>query len=179
MAAAAVAFPRSVRSGQDALFEAFYSNLRAQALFYLHRERKGHLLSPTVLVHETYMSLSRPGGEPIVDPEHFIRLASRVMRNWLTDWARRKNAIIHGGGLERVGLDDANIGTHKDPVQVIMVADAMTSLEALSPDLARVVELTYFCGFDEKETALAMDLSPRHIRRLRAKAQRTLVELIG
>ena len=146
MAAAAVAFPRSVRSGQDDLFETFYSNLRAQALFYLHRERKGHLLSPTVLVHETYMSLCRSGGDPIVDPQHFIRLASRVMRNWLTDWARRRNAIIHGGGLERVdleavGLDKANIGTHKNALQVIMVADAMTSLEAISPVLARVVEL--------------------------------------
>lgn len=182
MAAAATARipePQARTCSHDELFETLYRNLRAQALFYLHRERRGHSLSPTVLVHEAYIALVRTAGPQIIDANHFVHLAGRVMRNWLTDWARRKIAIVHGGGLERINLDDAHVGAMKDPTTVILVDRVMAQLEALRPDLARVVEFRFFAGLDEHETAQAIGLSVRQTRRKWAAAKELLLELVG
>lgn len=156
------------------LFEILYRNLRSQARFYLHRERHGHSLSPTLLVHEAWLSLAKSAGPGLNDTDHFVHLASRVMRNWLTDWARSKAAAIHGGGLERVDLREATLGDDKDPVQVILVARGMAQLEATRPDLARLVELRFFAGLDEAETAQAINLSVRQTRRKWAVARELL-----
>ena len=165
----------SPTGSHDQLFETLYLNLRSQAQFYLHRERHGHSLSPTLLVHEAYISLAKTAGPGVTDANHFVHLASRVMRNWLIDWARSKNAVIHGGGLERIDLSEARLGDDKDPVQVVLVARAMAQLEATRPDLALLVELRFFAGLDEAETAQAINLSVRQTRRKWAAARELLL----
>ncbi len=163
----------------DQLFETLYRNLRAQALFYLHRERRGHSLTPTLLVHEAYLALARTAGPQVIDATHFTYLAGRVMRNWLTDWARSKAAVRHGGACTRIELDAEIHGLHHDPASVILVARAMEQLEKVRPDLARLVELRFFAGFDEAETALAIGLSVRQTRRKWIVARGHLLRLIG
>lgn len=182
MASAATALipePQARTYSQDELFETLYRNLRSQALFYLHREHRGHSLSPTVLVHEAYLALAKTAGPQIIDTRHFVHLAGRVMRNWLTDWARRKIAVVHGGGLERIDIEDSNLGVAKDPTTVILVSRALDQLEATRPELARIVELRYFAGFDEEETAQVIGLSVRQTRRKWAVAKALLLDLIG
>ena len=182
MASAALAFahtPEPPARSHDQLFETLYRNLRSQALFYLHRERRGHSLSPTVLVHEAYIALARSAGPQIIDAAHFANLAGRVMRNWLTDWARSKTAIRHGGTLDRVELDAETHGVQKDPVNVILISRAMEQLEKTRPDLAHLVDLRYFAGFDEQEVAQAIGLSVRQTRRKWVVARGHLLKIIG
>jgi RNA polymerase sigma factor (TIGR02999 family) len=167
------------RNPQDRLFESLYTALRSRALYHLTRERHCYSISPTVLVHEAYLSLARGGAGGVTDQDHFVRLAGRAMRNLLVDRARRRSAEIHGGGLDRAELTDHITAQTDDPVRVIAVGRAMTTLEAQAPRLARIAELRYFCGFTEQETAAAMSLSTRQVRRLWVVARIRLLELIG
>lgn len=149
---------------RDRLVEAVYPELRAIAQRQLANERAGHTLQATALVNEAYMRL---GGMDRIDWQgrvHFVKMAARVMREVLVDHARRRNAGKRDGG-ERVsltGLDLADAGSGTD---VVGLDEALTALERLDADKARIVELRYFGGLTIEETAEALDLSPVTIKR--------------
>jgi RNA polymerase sigma factor (TIGR02999 family) len=106
----------------EALLELVYEELRMLASRHMKRERAGHTLQPTALVHEAYMRLAGGGELSVHDRHHFFRLASRAMRQVLVDSARRKGAARHGAGMERVTLD-SRVSTGEPEIWDVLVLD--------------------------------------------------------
>lgn len=148
------------------LFDSLYGALRSLARHYLRREQNAYSLSPTLLVHDAWIALARSQATQTADRDHYFRLMSRVMKNLLIDHARRKLAIIHGGGAQHVEWGAATVRGHRKELdQILAIASAMEQLAALSPDLAALVEMRYFGGFSEAEVAQILRVSIRTVRR--------------
>jgi len=164
--------------GLNREFEALYIGLRSRALRFLNREIHAQSMSPTLLLHEAYLVLARSRGFEVRDARHMTRIAARVMRNLLIDRARARKAPINGGALQQVELNEALISTHADADRILAVAEALERLAAISPTLARLVELRYFCGFTEKEVCAITGVSERSVKRQWAIAKTRLFELL-
>lgn len=171
-----------MRSGDDAAMgEAFglvYDELRALAHRQLQRLRPGDTLSTTALVHEAFLKLVRAD----VSPEgrrHFFALAARAMRQILVDLARVRSAQKRGGELERISLDTVAIPPDAVADELLAIDSALGRLEALEPDLARIVEWRFFGGMSEADIAAALQVSDRTVRRNWRKARAFLYREIG
>jgi len=140
------------------LFPKVYATLRSLAERRLRRERPGHSLSPSDLVHEVYLRLLKDGSGSWVNPSHFYFVAAEAFRRILVERARRRLAMRHGGGLTRVPLDERieGIGPAEE---VVALDEGMELLERRYPRKARVVKLRYFAGFSVEETAKLLGVS--------------------
>lgn len=142
-----------------------YAELRRRAGAYLRRERPGHTLQPTALVHEAWLRLA---GQDVDwrNRSQFFGMASSLMRRILVDHARRRGAARRGGGAPRVALEEA-MGTTADGDRVDMVRldEALTELAELDPRQGRIVELRFFGGLTTEETAGLLGVSPATIKR--------------
>jgi RNA polymerase sigma factor (TIGR02999 family) len=147
----------------DRLFSAVYGELRRLAASHLRRERSGHSLQPTALVHEVYLRLA--GGQPrFEDRAHFFRVAARAMRRVLVDRARRRNARKRGQRPTLVTIDAA-LTTPVGGTDVLRVDEALTDLSTLDPRQSQIVELRFFGGLSIEETAEVLDLSAATVKR--------------
>ena len=157
-------------------FEALYGELRQLAQ---SRVRGGDAtLSPTMLVHETYLRLCGNGEVAIESRQHFFAAAAQAMRWIIVDHARHRLAQRHGGGLVRVEFDSADAEELR-PDQVIELDLALERLGRASPDKARLVELRYFAGLDFPELATLTGRSERSLKRDWASARAALHAMIG
>jgi RNA polymerase sigma factor (TIGR02999 family) len=134
----------------------------------------GQTLSATALVHEAYLKMFDQTQLAWNDRKHFFAVASMAMRQLVVDNARRKRAAKHGGGLQRVDLEAIQIGVADPSEEVLSLDEALTRLSRLDERLARVVEMRYFGGLSVEETAEALDLDPRTIKRDWRKARALL-----
>jgi|SRR5580658_1331529 RNA polymerase sigma factor (TIGR02999 family) len=159
-------------------FESIYNALRAQARRYLRSEQNAYSMSPTILVHEAWISLARSRKLNIGDASHYVRLVSRVMKNLLIDHARRKKAAARGGCLQRTEWNDTTVAPEADCDLTLAIATALDDLAVLSPRLATLVELRYFGGFTETEVAQIMGISSRSVRRQWRVARLRLLEAL-
>jgi RNA polymerase sigma factor (TIGR02999 family) len=159
-------------------FESIYSALRAQARQYLRREQNANSMSPTVLVHEAWISLARSRRLNVNDSSHYVRLVSRVMKNLLIDHARRKKAAANGGSMQQIEWNDATVAAEDESGLTLAIADALDALAVQSPRLATLVELRYFGGFTETEVAQIMGISSRSVRRQWRVARLRLLEAL-
>jgi RNA polymerase sigma factor (TIGR02999 family) len=155
----------------DALFPLVYDELRRIAHRQLQAERPGHTLATTGLVHEAYLRLVDQTRARWVNRAQFLAVASRVMRRILVDYARHVRADKRGGRWERLDLDDVQIPVRERADELVALDDALQRLTALSPRLARVVECRFFGGMTEEETALALGVTDRTVRRDWVKAK--------
>jgi RNA polymerase sigma factor (TIGR02999 family) len=146
-------------------FESFYQTLRNQAKYYLAKERDAGTMSPTVLVHEAWLSLSRSTTVSVADAGHYVRLIGRIMRNLLIDYARRKKALVNGGALQRIEWADDLAALQEAPENLLALESALDKLALHCPDLAQVVELRYFAGLTEEEAGQALGICARTVRR--------------
>ena len=153
-----------------------YQELRALAHRYLSREGAGHTLSTTALVHEAYLKLTDSAHQTYQDRTHFFAVASRAMRQILLDYARRMSAAKRGGLA--VSLDPDQLGDPGRAEELIALDEALTRLEALDERLARNVEMRFFGGLSVEETAEALGMSPRTVKRDWRKARAFLFEAI-
>jgi len=147
------------------LFAEVYTELRALAARYLHRERKDHTLQPTALVHEVYLKLV---GQTSVDWQgraHFLAIAAKAMRQILVDHARRHRAAKRGGNRHRITLDDNLVIESRRDVDLLALEDALTKLTKLDPRQAQMVELRFFGGLSIAEVAKVMGISKRSVER--------------
>jgi len=153
------------RHAGEQLFADIYTELRALAARYLHRERQNHTLQPTALVHEAYLKLL---GQTRVDwrgRAHFFAIASQAMRQILVDHARRRGAAKRGGDRHRISLDDnLVIESHRD-VDLLALEDALTKLTKLDARQAQMIELRFFAGLSIAEVAKVMGMSKRSAER--------------
>jgi RNA polymerase sigma factor (TIGR02999 family) len=153
------------RAAADALMPLLYDELRKVAAGHLRHERAGHTLQPTALVHEAWIRLVDDPARDVEGRRHFLGLAARVMRRVLVDHARERNALKRGGGAATVTLDDAVALYEQRDLDVTDLDDALSRLNAMDPQLARIVELRFFAGLTNEEVAVAEALSLRTVER--------------
>jgi RNA polymerase sigma-70 factor, ECF subfamily len=147
-----------------------YNELRRLAAAYMRRERPGQTLQATALVHEAFLRLAG-AGTPGHDERHFVGIAARSMRQILVERARARGAQKRWAALDRVTMSAA-LAVAADPESVLPSLDeALTRLEAIDPEQARIVELRYFVGLSIEETAAALDMSPATLKRRWALAR--------
>jgi RNA polymerase sigma factor (TIGR02999 family) len=152
--------PDDARSAEAAL-SLVYGQLRALAAGQMRRERRGHTLQPTELVHEAWMRLASGGSLEVADRRHFFRLAGRAMRQVLVDAARRRNAERRGGGAAPVTLRTDVGGEAPAILDVLVLEDALSRLAEHDEDWASLVELRFFTGLTVDEAAETLGISPR------------------
>jgi RNA polymerase sigma-70 factor, ECF subfamily len=148
----------------DALTPLVYNELRRIAAMYMKRERPGQTIQPTALVHEVYMRLAG-GGTPWHDERHFVGIAARAMRQILVERARARGAQKRWAGKDRVSFTDSLAVAHDPEAALLPLDDALSRLEALDPQQARIVELRYFAGLSIEDAAKALDISPATLKR--------------
>lgn len=159
------------RAGDDdalhALVGRLYDELRRIARAQRRRLGAADTVNTTAVVHEAYAKLGRRDAAPaFADADHFLRTAARAMRDVIVDHARARHAAKRGGEARPLTLLDGDGATGGvDPAEILSVHDALTALEALDADAARVAELRYFGGLSVEETADALDLSPATVKR--------------
>jgi RNA polymerase sigma factor (TIGR02999 family) len=154
------------RSALDELMPLVYGELRGIARAFMHRQRPGHTLQPTALVHEAFLKLFDDTRADIADRAHLLALMARVMRQVLVDHARAATAGKRGGGEVRVSWDgqiDVE-GRGAEPFELLDLHRALDALEAENRDLATAVEMHYFGGMTAEEVALAVGRSVHVVR---------------
>ena len=135
-----------------------YDELRALAAYHMERERPGHTLPPTAVVHEVYLRLAKQDKATWSNRAHFLSIASRMIRRILVDHARVRDASKRGSGL-RVALDGFEPSELSRDSDIASLDEALTDLAALDDRQARVVELRYFGGLSIEETAEVLGVS--------------------
>lgn len=150
---------------RDSLISLVYEQLHRLAAGLMWRERPDHTLQPTALVNEAYLRLVSQKDATWQDRTHFFGIAARLMRQILVEHARAHQAEKRGGKVERLPLDQALEFSPAKSRELIELDDALKSLERLDPQQARVVELRFFGGLTEEETAAELGISSRTVRR--------------
>jgi RNA polymerase sigma factor (TIGR02999 family) len=150
----------------DALLPHVYDALYALARRHMAREPAGHTLQPTALVNEAYLRLVGSSDTDWSGRGHFYAAAAQAMRRILVERARRVGRDKHGGGRRRVPLEgaepSAEIGDQED---MLALDEALVALQECDARAAQVVMLRYFAGLTVEDTARALDLSERTVRR--------------
>ena len=149
----------------DRLLPVVYQELRRIAARQLRRERRGHTLQPTALVHEAYVKLVDQRHVDFRGRAHFFGVASQVMRRLLVDHARRHNADKRGNGIEWAGIDDAANVPAPNEIPVLVMDGVIRRLEKLDPRLAQLVELRAFGGCTLQESAEVLGVSESTAKR--------------
>jgi RNA polymerase sigma factor (TIGR02999 family) len=153
------------RSVEGELIERVYPDLHRLAQYHLRHERPGATLQPTALINEAYIRIV--GGKPVTwqDRAHFIALAARKMRQILVDHARARGAGKRGPGWTKITLDRAAELAHAHGEDLLDLDAALVRLESVDPHAAMVVELRFFGGLSERESAEALRVTRSDIRR--------------
>jgi RNA polymerase sigma factor (TIGR02999 family) len=149
----------------DELFPMVYENLRRMARRRMRRERTGHTLSTTALVHEAYLKLVDFDRIDWQDRNHFFALASRVMRKVLVDYAVKRKAEKRGGDRDRVPLREGDAVSEVNLGEVLAVHQALQRLQKVDERQVRVVECRFFGGLTIDETSEALGVSPATVGR--------------
>ena len=149
----------------EALTPLIYEELRSMASSYMRRERAGHTLEPTAVVHEAYLRLSRQGGTAWENRSHFYGIASKLMRQVLVDHARKHLTGKRGTGAKPVALTEAIAFAPSGAADFIDMNSALDRLAQLDERKARAVELHYFGGLNMEETAALLKVSAVTIQR--------------
>ena len=148
------------------LFPLVYAQLRDLARRRMADERAGHTLQATALVHEAYLKLL--GGcdsAPWSSPKQFFFAAAEAMRQILIDHARARAGPKRGGGRKRVPLGALDLAADDHAPEILALDEAISRLEQVSPDVAAVVRLRFFAGLTVAETAEALGISARTVKR--------------
>lgn len=171
-------------SATPRLMALVYDELRLMARRQLRRRRPGQTITTTALVHEAYLRLVDHESASWRDRSHFFAVAALAMRHVLVDSARRRLAKKRGGEDVRVPLEDLR-GGEQEPdaearaVELLAMDRALTSLAALNERLSQLVELRFFAGLTEEETAEVLGTSERTVRRDWRKARAFLFQALG
>jgi RNA polymerase sigma factor (TIGR02999 family) len=158
-----------------------YDELKKLAAARLAHERPGQTLQATALVHEAYLRLVGPSGngQPWNGRGHFFAAAAEAMRRILVESARRKGRFKHGGGQNRIDLEDASPVAAEVSDDLLALDEALTRLAAESPIKAELVKLRYFAGLSVEEAAGVLDISPATAKRYWAYAKAWLHEALS
>lgn len=149
----------------DALFTTLYDDLRRLARREVRRNGARDLLGTTTLVHEVWLHVSARPALDFDDPDRFLAYAARTMRGLVIDRVRARYAQKRGGGLVFETLDTETAGQVAGPDRLQQIGDALDELATLEPELARIVDLKFFCGFTFAEVANMQGVAERTVQR--------------
>ena len=160
-----VAWGEGNQDAREQLLREVYGELRRIAHHHLRRERAGHTLQTTALVHDAYLQLVDQRSVQWQNRAHFFGIAAHLIRRILVEYARRRTADKRGGrDAIRVPLD-SGIAAQRRDVAVVAVDDALNALAIIDPQQSRIVELRFFGGLTVEETAAVVGISPRTVKR--------------
>jgi len=181
-AASITALLADLRAGRREAFDQIvplvYHELRRTARREL-AVRPSDTLSTTALVHELYLKFARSQHADWQDRAHFLGVAAVAMRHILVDHARRHLAEKRGGNARVVTLDDTLVASDEQADALLELHEALAQLATLDERLARVVECRFFGGMTEQETAVALGVTERTVRRDWVKARGLLYQALG
>jgi RNA polymerase sigma factor (TIGR02999 family) len=166
------------REAFDQILPLVYRELRVVARRELSA-RPNDSLSTTALVHELYLKFARADAADWQNRAHFLGVASVAMRHILVDRARRRRADKRGGGQRHITLDDALVAAETQAESLLELHEALDTLATLNERLARVVECRFFGGMTEQETAEALNIAVRTVRRDWTKARGLLYDALA
>ncbi len=149
----------------DRLLPLVYEELRDLARREMRREREGHTLGATAVVHEAYLRLAELEEISWQGRAHFFGAAAMAMRRVLIGYARSRNAQKRGSGVVPTPIEDVVVAAKERPGELLALDEALTRLEELNPRQARVVECRFFAGMNIDETAEALGISNATVRR--------------
>ncbi len=153
------------RGAADRVFSAVYDELRRIAHIQLQRAPHERTLNTTAVVHEAYLNLMRGTSVEWEDRGHFFAVAATAMRNILVSFARRRLAQKRGAGASLAQLDEAEGAVSIHAEEVLDLHDALSRLSDVDERLARVVDLRFFAGLSIEETAHALGVTDRTVKR--------------
>src|ERR1043166_3562606 len=153
------------RGAADRLLPLIYEQLRAIAQQRMAGERQFHTLQATALVHEAYLRLMGDRNVSWADRGHFFHAAARAMRRILIEYARQRGRLKRGGECKRLPLERVDLAVEEDPESLLALDAAICRLEEQDARAARLVKLRFFAGLSIEETAEAMGISPRTVKR--------------
>jgi RNA polymerase sigma factor (TIGR02999 family) len=150
----------------DALLKLVYTELHRQAHRYLQKERIGHTLQTTALVHEAYLKLVDQKLVVWESRSHFFAIAATMMRRILIDYAKTKHRIRRGGAQSDLPLENAlTISVSETDFDLLALDEALNRLATKEAHLAKIVELRFFSGLDVVETAEILGISESTVKR--------------
>lgn len=153
------------RSAMEAMIPIVYDELRRIARAHLARERADHTLQATALANEAWLKLHQAEALDVRDRQHFLALASRLMRQVLVDHARKRFAGKRGGRATPIAFDEAaHIGLADNP-QCLALDEAIEALARRDERQARIVDLRYFGGFTIEEISALLACSESTVKR--------------
>ena len=160
------------RSAEEDLLPRVYLELRRLASAQLRSERPGHTLQATALVHEAYLRLCGSSGTDWQDRAHFFRVAAKLMRRILIDYARLRKALKRGAGMEARPLEEGFLVSDDNLGLVLEIDELLQKLAARAPRLVQIIEMRFFAGLTEVEIAATLGISERTVKRdwLKARA---------
>ena len=153
------------RAVLDDLLPLIYGELRRLAGGYLRRERQGHTLEPTALVHEAYLRMVDQTQVRWQNRAHFFGVAAQMMRRILVDHARAHQAEKRGGEAQILSLDENIDVSGERSAELVALDEALERLAELDPEKSRVVELRFFGGLSVEETAEVLGVSAPTVKR--------------
>jgi RNA polymerase sigma factor (TIGR02999 family) len=142
-----------------------YEELRRLASAKMALQPAGQTLQATALVHEAWLKMAGNPGASWNDRQHFFRAAAEAMRQILIDRARAKQRLKRGGDPVRVSLDNVDLAADAEPEALLLVDEALQMLARESPDKAELVKLRFYIGLTVEETAQALGVSEKTVKR--------------
>lgn len=150
----------------DVLLKLVYDELRRQAHRYLQKERRGHTLQTTALVHEAYLRLIKQKSVEWESRAHFFGIAATIMRRILIDYAKTRHRVRRGGASEDLALENAlAVAVSDTNFDLLELDEALEKLAEKEAHLAKVVELRFFSGLNVVETAEVLGVSESTVKR--------------
>jgi len=162
----------------EQLLPLVYAELRRLAAHKMASENPNHTLQPTALVHEAWLKLGGEQSSQWRNRNHFFAAAAEAMRRILTDNARRKLRVRHGGDQQRVDLDDCETAAESEADHILAVSEALEKFAQLDPQRAELVKLRYFVGLTFEQSAEVLNISEPTAKRYWAFARAWLYEEI-
>ena len=152
------------KEAANQLMEMVYGDLHKIAAREMRREHGEHTLQTTAVLHEAYLRIFRSAPVEWKDRAHFFAVAAQQLRRVLLDHARRANSEKRGGGIVKLPLLDSDVGVNIDE-RLLALDEALVRLEGLDPRAAKVVELRFFGGLTESDSAEVLDISIATLKR--------------
>ena len=160
-----LAWSEGDREALDRLAPMVYAELRRLAKSYMRKERAGHTLQTTALIHEAYLRLIDAGQVEWRNRSHFFGVAACAMRRILVAMARERGCQKRGGGARQVSLDEAMVIDAGPDEDLVALDESLEALAQFDGRKAQVVEMRFFGGLTEAEIAAALDVSSETVRR--------------
>ena len=164
------------RDVMDQLLPLVYDELRRIAHHHRARQGAGETLNTTALVHEAYLRLVDQTRIPWQDRVHFFAVAARAMRFILIDYARQQDAQKRGGDRVKVSIDDVPLKTEAQTADLLALNEALVRLAERHERMAQIVECRFFGGLTIEETAAALNIGTRTVKRDWQKARLLLYQ---